>query len=105
MKEQMYIVKAACWKCKNPMNVAIIKGDGKDRSNFCGPEVFSENEKKIAESHNVIINKHHSFTREEDYFANTCPHCNTFVGQHYLFTNYFIPVSYGDYECTIIDLE
>lgn len=85
---QMYIITAPCWKCDKEMNVAVIKGD-KKRHDFCGPEKFSEEEKKIAENHNVIISKRHSYTREEDYYANICTHCNTFIGQHFLFTGYF----------------
>lgn len=104
-QEQMYIIAGSCWKCDANMNVAVIKGNTNDRNGFCGPEAFSENEKKIAEEHGVIIREHRSHTREESYLANTCPHCNTFVGQHYLFTNYFISATYGDYEYKVVDLE
>lgn len=106
IKEQMYIIAASCWKCKKDMNVAIIESnDNKRKGSICGPEVFSSEEIKIAENHNVLIKEHHSYTREESYYANTCPSCNTFIGQFYLFTSYFVPaVQYGDYEYKIIEI-
>src|SRR5690606_10633452 len=104
VQEQMYIITAPCWKCDNTINIAIIKGDVKKRNGFCGPELFSEEEKKLAENYNVIIREHHSYTREETYYANTCLHCNTFIGQHYLFAEYFVSAVNGDYEYGIIDI-
>jgi len=100
---QMYIITAPCWKCSKDMNIAVIKGD-KERNGCCGPEAFSEEEKKTAKKHNVIIEKRHSYTREDAYNANICPHCNTFLGQHYLFANYFCEAVYGRYVYQIIDL-
>lgn len=100
---QMYIITAPCWKCNKDMNVAVIKGD-KKRNDPCGPEAFSDEEKSIAQNHNVIIDKRHSFTIEEDYYANICPHCNTFLGQHYLFDDYFCEAVYGSYVYKTIDL-
>ena len=103
MKKQMYIVTAPCWKCDGIMNVAMISDSGKG-NDFCGPEGFTEEEQRIAENNNVVIRKHNSHTRGEFYRANTCPHCNTFIGQHYLFTDYFTAAEYGDYEYKTIAL-
>ena len=100
----MYIITAPCWKCDNTINIAVIKDGVKKRNGFCGPELFSEEEKKLAENYNVIIREHHSYTREETYYANTCLHCNTFIGQHYLFAEYFVSAVNGDYEYRIIDI-
>jgi hypothetical protein len=39
------------------------------------------------------------------YDAKTFPNCNAFVGQFYLFTQYFKPYIYGDYRYKEIDLK
>lgn len=49
------------------------------------------------------IEEHHSFTRNEKYYANTCPRCNTFVGQYYLF-DYSEDIRHGDCVYKAIDL-
>ncbi|KRD06337.1 hypothetical protein ASE21_19395 [Flavobacterium sp. Root901] len=102
IQTQMYIIKAECYKCDAPMNIAIIKSE--KRNGFCGPEAFSTEEKRIAENNGVIIREQHSYTMEQTYDANTCPHCNAFVGQHYLLTEYFVPAECSDYEYKVIDI-
>lgn len=101
-QKQMYIIKVECYKCDQSINVAIIK-DGQ-RNGFCGPDSFSAEEKKLAENNGVSIRPQHSYTMEQTYEANTCPHCNAFIGQHYLLTDYFVPAEYGDYEYKVIDI-
>jgi len=100
IKEGMYIISTSCYRCEKPMNVAVIQRKG----GHCGPEAFSEEEKRIAENHNVTIRDQYSGTRREYYDANTCPNCNTFVGQHYLFTDYLTSAIYGGEAYKIIDL-
>lgn len=56
--EQMYIIAASCYKCKGEINVAVVKCDVQKHGGFYGPELFSEQEKKMAESHNVLIENH-----------------------------------------------
>lgn len=102
--EQMYIITAPCWKCRKTLNVAVVKSDIKKSNDFRGPELFSEIEKKIAKNHDVIIKEHYSQTRQETYCANTCPNCDTFIGKHYLFTDYFVSAICGDYEYKVIDI-
>lgn len=102
IQEQMYIIAAECYKCDEAMNVAIIKSE--KRNSFCGPEAFSAEEKKIAKNNGVTIRQQRSYTMEQTYDANTCPHCNAFVGQHYLLTEYFVPAECGDYEYKIVNV-
>lgn len=101
-QKQMYIIAAPCYKCDEAMNVAMIKDE--KRNGFCGPESFSTEEKKVAENHGVNIRLQHSYTREESYDANTCPHCNSFIGQHFLLTEYLVPAECGDYEYKIVNI-
>jgi len=105
LQKQMYIVTSSCWKCDATMNVALITGDAQvNNGQVYGPESFSKDEIKIAEDHNVLIKAHHSATRQETYCANTCANCGTFVGQHFLFTDYFYAAQDGDCEYKKIDL-
>ena len=97
---QMYIIAVECYKCNQPINVAVIKSE----DGFRGPETFKEGEKQIADSHGVVIKLQHTFTRQESYDANTCPHCNTFIGQHFLFTDYFVAALNGDYKYDVIEI-
>lgn len=101
LQKKMYIISAPCWKCQENFNVTLIKPE---QSQMYGPESFSEEEIKIAEKHDAIIKMQHSGIRQESYNANTCPHCGTFIGQHYLFTDYFCSAQYGDYPYKLIDL-
>lgn len=105
LQKQMYIIAASCWKCKKSMSIALMHGNTEINSGrMYGPESFSQEEIKLAKSHDVTIRMHHSEIRQEDYKANTCPHCGTFAGQHYLF-EYFTGAEYGDYAYKKIDLE
>jgi hypothetical protein len=102
-EKQMYIVTADCYKCGGNFNLAMIKGDEK-RNGFCGPEAFTQQEIKLAQNHGVNIQKQNSQTMQESYFANTCPHCNAFTGQHFLFSEYFVSAIEGDFEFITVDL-
>lgn len=102
IQDKMHIITAECYKRNQPINVAIIKS-GKSNG-FCGPEVFSAEEKKMAKNQGVVIKQQHSYTMEQTYDANTCPHCNAFIGQHYLLTEYFVPAKCGDYEYKTIHI-
>lgn len=104
-QKQMYIVTAPCWKCKGHFNVALMRGDDNiNNGQVYGLEFFSKEEIELAQSHEVIIKEHFSGTRQESYAASTCPHCDTFVGQHFLFSRYFCPAQYGDYTHKILDI-
>ncbi len=101
----MYVVKTRCWRCNGMMNVAVISGDPMiGNGQVYGPESFSSYEIKLAESNEVIIRKQYSATRQENYLANSCPHCQAFVGQHYLFTEIFCSAQYGDCEYKLINI-
>lgn len=104
IERQMCIIEAPCWKCEDMMNVAVIINDIKITNIFRGPEAFSQEEKEIAKKHNVIIRERYSYTRVETYSANTCPHCDTFIGKFYLYEEYFEPAAYGVYKHMLIDL-
>lgn len=87
------------------MNVALIIGDSQiNNGQVYGPEAFSQEEIKIAEDHNVMIKEHYSGMRQETYYASTCAHCNAFVGQHYLFIDYYCEAKDGYLEHKKIDI-
>lgn len=102
--ETMYIIQAPCWKCEKEMNVAVIRGNGQTRKgSTSGPESFDDKEIRMAEKNGVLIKNHYSETMMETYKANTCPSCGTFVGQFYLFSNYYNPAEMGTYKYKSIE--
>jgi hypothetical protein len=105
MEETMYIITAPCWKCKQEMKVAVIRGDFDKRgATTTGPEKFTEREFALAREHGVLIKDQYSATTDENYFANTCGNCNAFVGAFHLFTNYLNPAQLGNYPYDTIQL-
>lgn len=106
ISKQMFIVSASCYKCKKPMRVAMIVGNSAIADGqVYGPEYFTQTEIEIAETNETFIKEHFSGTRQEAYNANTCKNCNSFVGQHYLFANYYCAAIYGDCKYEKIDLQ
>lgn len=93
----MTIVDGPCYKCDSTMKVATIaasKGLINGASNIA-PSEFSYDEFQFAQSKGVVLNVHYSKTVNEKYIANTCTGCGAFAGNHYLFTQYIAPASYG----------
>jgi hypothetical protein len=94
--DEMMIISAECWQCDKAMLVALM---GDDQGNLsCGPEGFSEDDRKLAEAHGVLLKTVSSKTAEETYLANTCKECGAFVGQFYFFAHYYTPALYGHYQ-------
>jgi hypothetical protein len=104
--KKLLIINCECWKCYEEMKVAVIKNEESSNSedNIYGPIKFSENEIKLAQEQGVIIREHFSSTRNERYLASTCDNCKSFVGEFYLFADYYDPAIQGDLKYTIIDL-
>lgn len=94
-KIKLWIVDSECWKCHGEMKVAAIEAGMTRYATYVGPDQFTENEKAMARSKGVIIAEHYSKTVQEKYLANTCPHCHTFIGNHFLFTEHIAEASYG----------
>src|SRR5690606_22704752 len=88
--ESMYIIDGKCWKCHQPLKVAVINGPHIDKrgGTTAGPESFNEAELTLAKSKGVLIADQYSNIIGKTYLANTCT-CGAFIGQHYLFTDYF----------------
>ena len=102
----MYIISANCWKCKQPMNVALIRTTDYDKrgATTVGPKFFSEEELHTAVLEGVYIKNQYSNTANESYSANTCQKCGSFIGEHFLFTDYLNPAELGDYTYKRIEL-
>lgn len=90
-KTILTIVDGPCWKCSAVMKIAAIEKAG----STIGPSGFSPEEIGIARSKGVNIRERYSKTINENYLANTC-RCGAFIGEHFLFTDYIAPASYGD---------
>lgn len=103
LKTRMTIVDGPCWKCNATMKVAIVEA-GSERGTSIGPDKFTKQEIDLARDKGVIIKEHFSKTVGRRYLANTCPKCMTFVGDHYLSTNYHAPASYGELSSTMLDI-
>lgn len=102
-KTTMTIVDGPCWKCHATMKVAIVAA-GNERGTSIGPDKFTNKEIDIARGKGVIINEHYSKTVRRRYLANTCSKCGTFVGDHYLFTNYHAPAFYGELSSSLLEI-
>lgn len=82
----MSLVDGKCWNCYKPMKVAVMK-DGVNKFLF-GPEKFSPAEITYAREKGVAINEYHSKITGEQYQANFCPHCGTFIRRYSRLQNY-----------------
>ncbi|MEJ7691572.1 hypothetical protein [Daejeonella sp.] len=91
--KSLVIIDADCWKCKAPMKVGMLDCGGYHP----GPEAFTDDELALAREEGVDIRDNFSRTIGESYLSNTCPHCDALTGQHYLFTDYFVPANNGEY--------
>jgi hypothetical protein len=86
------IAESFCWKCEAPMKLAFYQMAG---STF-GPGTFDQKELEFARSKGVVIKEQYSRTANERYLANTCPKCGSFIGDHYLFSDYAAPADFGE---------
>lgn len=76
----MQINDAECWNCGKKMKMALILSE----VSFFGPEEFNERQIEFARTKGVIIKQQFSKTLESSYLANTCPDCNSFIGQLFI---------------------
>jgi hypothetical protein len=90
-KASVMIITAPCWNCEKPMLVAMI-------GQHDGPSAFTKAEIQLAEKNGVFIKEIYSHTADERYLANACWECGAFVGNWYLFTNYWAEAMYGRLE-------
>lgn len=98
--KQMIIIEGSCWKCNRPMKIAAIQskngGAIRNISNNLKPSNFTRDEIQFARSKGVLLNNNYSKTVNKKYLSNTCSNCNSFAGDHFLFTQYIAPANYGD---------
>ena len=90
----MLIIDSKCWKCDKEMKCAIIV-EKEDRIEYTSPKYFTEEQINFAKTKGVTLLLQHSKTAEESYIANTCIHCSSFVGEHFLPTNVLCDVLYN----------
>ncbi len=79
---KLAIFETECWKCKRNMRLAMIIISSKM---ILYPDDFNEEDIKLAQSLGVTIKKQYSKTINESYLANTCDHCNAFIGDFYMY--------------------
>jgi hypothetical protein len=91
-EKSLWIIDSNCWKCKAPMKVAVLDCNGYHG----GPDRFSPEELAIARDKGALIQSNYSKTVRDSYLSNTCPVCNNFAGDHYLFTGDYCGAMYGD---------
>ena len=58
----------------------------------------------MAEDNGVVVKSQHSYIMDHTYEANAYHHCGAFIGQHYLFKDYFVAAERGDYEFKILEI-
>ncbi|WP_119790735.1 competence protein CoiA family protein [Flavobacterium anhuiense] len=82
----MSIVDGKCWNCYSPMKASVMK-DGANKFLF-GPEKFSPAEFTFAREKGVAISEYQSKITGEQYQANFCPKCGTFIRRYSKLLNY-----------------
>ncbi len=95
-KTTMTILEGNCWKCNSKMKAAFVEAGEERESSYAGPDEFTNKELEIAKNKGVIIEEYYSKTANERYLANTCPQCGTFIGTHYIFSDYAVPAANGE---------
>lgn len=83
-KKSLLIIDGQCWKCSKSMRVAALTGEG----GYIGNEDLIPSEIELANQRGANLVSRYSKTVRERYVANTCRNCSSFVGNHYLFTDY-----------------
>ncbi len=91
-KRFLKVIDSKCWKCNAPIKIAVVEILGNDNP----PENFTQDDIQLAISKNVFLKKQYSKTIKRTYLANTCKTCNSFIGSHFLFTEYVAPAFYGE---------
>ncbi|MBS7787967.1 hypothetical protein KIH23_11730 [Flavobacterium sp. CYK-55] len=99
---KLYIVQAHCWRCRQPAALAMIKSP----NTFYGPEGFNPQQTLLATRQGAVILPQYSRYAQTTYPANSCGHCKAFLGEHYLFTEYFISALDGHYpyQTVVVDV-
>jgi len=107
-KKRMTIIDGTCWKCRNIMKVAAISisngGMVRGISNNLRPSDFTSEEIAFAKSKGVILKTQYSKTVHDSYVANSCAKCGSFVGDHFLHTDYIVPASFGQLSSQIYNI-
>lgn len=76
----LHVTQTSCWRCHSLMNASYgFFGFG-----YSGPEDYQPREIEFLTEKGVIIREAYSRTAEDNYLANTCPSCGTFIGSHYI---------------------
>lgn len=91
---------ASCWSCGQRMKIAMILVG--DDSSAIPPSDFNEQEINIAKSLGVNITKKYSNITRNSYLANTCEHCNNFIGDNHMYKYCNLPheeEKFLDYTC------
>ena len=97
---KVMIIDASCWSCEKEIQIALI-GDLVGNLEG-GPEVFTLEEEGLVKQHDVLLKRVQSITANENYLANVCHHCDSFVGKRFLFAHYYTPALYGDYKYKLV---
>ena len=88
-RAKMVILNDSCWKCHQSMKIAVINTNYLD--GIYPPEYFTKKEIELANKNGALVKKIYSKQTKESYFANTCKHCNAFIGKFHMSDYYYSP--------------
>ncbi|WP_419884988.1 hypothetical protein [Paenibacillus sp. B-A-8] len=91
VKKSLFIINGKCWRCKKPIKIAHVMSRFENYS----VEDFSDKEIKLAFSLGVLVKKQYSQTVSYAYNAHVCNNSSSFLGQHFLYTEYLKPALQG----------
>ena len=84
LKKRLLVIDDNCKKCSAPMKVATL--DKVEAYHDWGS--FSPSDIPLAAKHGCHLTYDYGYMTERQHIANTCRNCGTFIGSHYLFTEY-----------------
>ncbi len=80
-ENHLIIDTARCRRCERQLKVCFIQ----IAENYTlGTNKFTDDQIRIARELGVCLERQYSQTLDEEYIANTCPTCRTWVGEHFL---------------------
>lgn len=100
----MFVITAPCWNCKTTMRMAVIKAQLDGHESIYGPEAFSHEQLEVAKSHNVLVQNQPMLITTEEYRANMCRTCGSYISRHFLSSLYYLPAQNGHYQLSQVEL-
>ncbi|OME97895.1 hypothetical protein BK127_39955 [Paenibacillus sp. FSL H7-0331] len=92
VKNYLYIIKGACWSCRDKIKIAAMVSIYGRYS----VDAFNKVELELASTYGVDTKRVFSETTSSTYRAHICRKCDFFIGRHFLYSEYILQALYDD---------